>query len=205
LRFQVDDEHSADSLRRFHMHLSSLLVYYAFADAQTEASSFFVQVRVLIQLSEVHEEIGLSFLAYTSTCVNDFDCQVDITLIVAQSHEINDFFCLKFNCDRASFRCELQSVGQEIQQNLEKVIEVLWVLYNCLHFDVFLEGSCLDDLKSLLDHLRQRKVVVIEPEDSLLELAEVHQVVDQVLHHALAEANVLEQVACLFLENFKFL
>ena len=133
------------------MHLSSLLVDYAFADAQTEASSFFVQVRVLIQFSEVHEEIGLSFFAYTSTCVNNFDCQVDITLIVAQSHEINDFFCLKFNCDRASFRCELQSVGQEVQQNLEiapwvsvkamKVIEVLWVLYNCLHLDVFLEGS----------------------------------------------------------------
>ena len=47
------------------------------------------------------------------------------------------------------------------------------------------------NLECLLNNLWQRKVFILKSEDALLQLAKVHQIVDEILQHALAKDDII--------------
>ena len=60
---------------------------------------------------------------------------------------------------------------------------MLFLVNDCVQFDLFILGRTFDDVKSLLNNLGQTEELVIKLKHALLKFADVHQV----LHHVLAK------------------
>ena len=54
---------------------------------------------------------------------------------------------------------------------------MLFLVNNCVQFDLFILGRTFDDVKSLLNNLGQTEELVIKLKHALLKFADVHQVV----------------------------
>jgi hypothetical protein len=83
---------------------------------------------------------------------------------------------------------------------MEKV-KVLFLVNDCVQFDIFFLGGNFYDVKRLQNYLGQTEEFVFKPKHALLKFTNVHQVVDKIFNHVLAKYGLRNNIFGFF-EHF---